>query len=264
MPHPDHSPVHRAATAWQRLRPESLPGAFYAFDEKEGYSERVVTYALEKGKLEALYRHVEQAVAEEKQEVLVTVHLGINGDYLTEQLPTYPAFTLFVQLAIKGEERYTNCAELSWEANGRFSSIDPVDVYSGRYAIPAASAYLFVRSWQELSEIELARPFTATSRVLGQRVRSYTFAAAESRQIVRDIGASLRGDKPGIAIHLGSGVAVWEHPFSFRPVVEVRGAVPSTEEAVAGGRRVTGLTNGQGDSFYDYSIPQPPYADGST
>jgi len=58
---------------------------------------------------------------------------------------------------------------------------------------------------------------------------------------------------------LGRGLAVWVHPFSFRPVIEVKGAVDKGEYRVTP-MNATGLTNGDddGDSFYDYGFPDPP------
>ena len=246
------SPADRAA-AWQRLRPEDLPRVFYAYDGKTGRSERVVTYVLGRTELKRIADH-----AQSSPNFSFVVHLGLIRERFTQDIPEKPAFTLYLQPvnARRGSvEDYAHCEELRWEVNGRFSTIDPDGTDSLREAIPAAAAYLFVRSWQELPEAALASPFTATNRVLGERVRSYRFTNEESLTILADIHTSLTSAKPGLAIHLGNGIAIWSHPFSFRPVVEVRGAVAVDGAAAAPGRR---LTNDEGDSFYDFSYPDPP------
>lgn len=249
----------RAATAWQRLRPEELPGIFYAYDADSGHSERVVTYALEHKALARLAEH-----AQPSPDFAFVVHLGVETDRLSREIPETPAFTLFLQPVNEKTDGpdYRHCEELSWEANGRFSTIDPTDSNSPREAIPAAAAYLFVRSWQELPEPELAQPFTATNRVLGERVRSFRFSNEESLTMLADIRTSLDSDRPGLAVHLGNGIAIWSHPFSFRPVVEIRGAVTDDHAPLPNGRRVSGLSNGDGDSFYDFSYPDPPGTEG--
>ena len=248
------SPAARAATVWQRLRPEQLPQIFYAYDTDSGHSERVVTYALGG---EALARLADRAQPSEAFSFVV--HLGVLADYLTPDIPEQPAFTLFLQpVNDKHDGGYDHCEQLSWEANGRFSTIDPEGTNSPREAIPAAAAYLFVRSWQELPGAELGRPFTASNRVLGERVRSFRFSNEESLTMLDDIRTSLGSDAPGLAIHLGNGIAIWSHPFSFRPVVEVRRAVADDGAPLPRGRRVSATSNGEGDSFYDFSYPDPP------
>jgi hypothetical protein len=152
---------------------------------------------------------------------------------------------------------------MTWAPNARFTNGEADNANSGQNAIPAASAYLFVMSWMELPERDLATPFTAVSHVLGKRVKNYRFSNAESLSILKDIGQSLSSRAPGLHIHLGNGLAVYDHPFSFRPVIEVRHAVKVHEdgsmvEPESGGRNTTGLLNDHGDSFYDFGAPEPP------
>lgn len=254
MKKPPKISAEDAANAWQRLRTETLPGVFYAFDESESRSERVVTYTVPHSVLRHVYKK-----AEAEPEARLAVHLGVNPEYLTDKIPTYPAFTLFLQIRIDGDEPYADCVEMTWEPNGRFGTISPTEVDSEANAIPAAGAFLFVRSWQELPESNLATPFTATTRVLGERVKSYTFSYAESQSIFNDIGRSLKqGAEGGMAVHLGNGIAIWSHPFSFRPVVEVKKAFTDENESLPKSRMTTGLSDGDSDSFYDYSRPDPP------
>ena len=241
--------VAEAAEHWQRCRQEDLPRVFYAYDEDEQQSERVVTYRLGEEGVQQLIEQIDGS-----KDFKFVVHLGLYPQDLSAPLTNDPAFALYLQVYRKDADRREDGLELAWARNSRFSSFMETDVNSGINAIPAASAYLFVHSWLEMAESALDRPFTAATRVMGQRVKAFIFSAEESQSIYQDI---LNSPKKQLDVHLGNGLAVWEHPFSFRPVVEVAGAV------VKGGTRTTpmnatGLTDNDGNSYYDFSMPEPP------
>lgn len=248
--------VQKYAKNWQRCRQEELPGLFYAYDDVEEQGERLVTFRLEKDLLLDLYESITDTST-----LQFIVHLGVTQKRQSERIPEVPSFVLMLQAWEKEGDLQENCYQLNWAPNGRFTNAEENDPLSGKNAIPAASAYLFVMSWMETPEEDLALPFTAVSHVLGKRVKRYIFSNAESVSIYEDIGRSLfGGKKPSyLDIHLGKGLAVYDHPFSFRPVIEVKNAVEvdkrgkmKKEEFVA--RNASGPLNGTGDSFYDLSL----------
>ncbi|MFK8161575.1 MAG: hypothetical protein AB8H12_03845 [Lewinella sp.] len=252
------------AQNWQRCRQEELPGLFYAYDDTESQSERLVTFRLEREALNQLYDSVNNT-----DTLQFIVHLGVTHKSLPERIPEVPTFLLMLQVWEKEGDLLENCYPLRWAPNGRFTNAEENDPLSGKNAIPAASAYLFVMSWMETPEEDLAMPFTAVSHVLGKRVKRYRFSNAESVSIFEDIGRSLSSGKKlsYLDVHLGNGLAVYDHPFSFRPVIEVKNAVEvdkrgrmKNEEFVA--RNATGSLNGTGDSFYDFGQPDPPPYEG--
>jgi hypothetical protein len=250
--------TQKYAQNWQRCRPEELPGLFYAYDETENQSERLVTFRLEREALKELYDSVSK-----QDDLQFIIHLGVTQESLPDRIPLAPSFLLMIQVWQKKGDFQKNCFSLNWAPNGRFTNGEEDDPLSGKNAIPAASAYLFVMSWMETPEEDLALPFTAVSHVLGKRVKNYRFSNAESVSIYEDIKRSLATKDPGFDIHLGNGLAVYDHPFSFRPVIEVKNAVKvdkngrvKNKEVVA--RNATGLLNGNGDSFYDFGAPEPP------
>lgn len=267
MTKPEPILVARAMKNWQQCRQEDLPRAFYAYDDDECQSERVVTYRIGQDGIHKLLHNIklDEKTSEPGPDFHFKIHLGLREDLLTKSIPDYPAFTLFIQAVNsypkKGQKPcdydYSGSVELEWEKNSRFSETMGDDTDSGKNALSAAGAYLFVHSWMELSEEELAEPFTAVSKVLGKRVRSYRFAHNESLSIYQDILASLRSDAPAVDVHMGNGLAVWQHPFSFRPVIEVKDVMQndgrSTIERVSGG-----AANSNGDSFFDFGQPEPP------
>ncbi len=240
------------AENWQRCRQEEIPGLFQAYDTKEEQGERVVTFRMPPKALRALYE-----VAQKGANLKFIVHLGLAKNHYSERLPKNPPFGLYLQPYHHKSDYQENCFPLSWEANSRFSITMEDDTNSGENAIPAASAYLFVMSWLELADEDLASPFTAVSHVLGKRVKAYVFSEVESASILADIKKSLDSDAPCLDIHLGSGLAVYDHPYSFRPVIEVKHAVdPKTPGKVS--RNATGLTDDEGGSYYDFANPVPP------
>lgn len=244
--------VEKLAQNWQRCRQEELPGLFYAYDEVDRQSERIVTYRMAGDQFRAFYDSVPA-----KKEFKLIVHLGLRANHYSEAIPESPAFSLIIQSYVKDSDWQEGCFSLDWEANSRFSSGAEDGSSSEKNAIPAAGAYLFVQSWMETPEAHLAEPFTAVSHVLGRRVKAYVFSPTESRSIYDDMTNSLASKKPCLDIHLGRGLAVYDHPFSFRPVIEVKNAVDFKNPGSVA-RNATGLTNDDGDSFYDFGTPIPP------
>lgn len=262
MKDPDAVPFEQAVVDWQRLRVEDIPRAFYGYDNEESRSERVVTYALDKEGMTSLRKSFKQARKQAKERkknnsVHLVAVLGINRNHLTEEIADYPAFTLYLRVRIYRDEYVGEPVMLNWDANGRFSRINPVNANSAQNAIPAAGAFLFVHSWKQTPERELANPFVAAAGVvLGERVRDYMFSAAETLSIFEDVSASLDSKQPALAIHLGNSIAIAQHPFSFRPVLEV------TNAGGKGGKQLDQLVSvfidESGNNYYDYSSPEPP------
>lgn len=251
--------VKKRARTWQLTRSEDLPRAFYAYDDVEERSERVVTYRLSK---KQIVRLVKEATAT-KGSFHFVVHLGMYDLDLHGPISDTPAFTMFMQVLKKNSDWQERCEEATWAKNARFSTINPAGTGSEAQAIPAAGAFLFVHSWREMPEAHLARPFTAATRVLGERVQAYAFSKDESQSILLDLQSSLSSKKCYLDIHLGNGLAVWVHPFSFRPVLEVSNATKADKKRDFS-RNVTGLSDGDdGSSFYDYGVPIPPKPPGS-
>lgn len=248
------SKVKQLAENWQRCRQEELPGLFYAYDSKEEHSERIVTYRMARENLKAFYSGVPV-----KKEFKFIVHLGLKTNHYSESIPATPAFVLMIQAYVEGADWQKGCYPLKWDPNSRFSKGAEDNSSSEANAIPAAGAYLFVQSWLETPEAHLAEPFTAVSHVLGRRVKSYVFSPTESKSIYEDLANSVDKDgcPIGLDIHLGRGLAVYDHPFSFRPVIEVKKAVDVNNTGKVY-RNATGLTNDEGDSFYDFGLPIPP------
>lgn len=278
--------VNALAETWQRCRPENIPALFSAYDEAEQWSERLVTFELGKKGIETLWARF----GIDPPGFNLVVRLGLEDDYLAAVIPEVPAFTLLLEIdettktKPKSKNEPSNCLPMRWNKDGRFSIADSDQneyTDSKQNAIPAASAYLFVYSWMQLSEVQLAEPFTAVSKVLGKRVSAYRYSTDESRSIYLDLVQMLflkKTPKAGVPykdlnqsarlqVHLGNGLAVWEHPFSFRPVVEVGSTLqPLVSTGGTGSGKIrpesSGLPDETGNSYYDYSQPMPPYPGG--
>lgn len=241
--HRENVSVQQAAENWQRCLPEELPRAFYAYNREDRQSERVVTYRLPDR--EVLTKLT--ARAQELEHFQFVIHLGLRDRKPRRRIPGQPDFMLFVQLrgvdAGAEEEGYP----LEWVPNSHFGKRNAANTESGRNAIPGAGAYLFTQAWRELPYRDLAEPFTASVRELGRRVKSYVHTV----EVSQTIHASLLGEENnGLTIHLGVGGAVWDHPFAFRPVVEVSGRFSGADEPENGDM-------GEG-SYYDFADPEPP------
>ncbi|NJC24912.1 hypothetical protein [Neolewinella antarctica] len=253
-----HKEVAASAARWQRCQTDDLPRAFYAFDASgtKAQTERVASYRFGRGEANRLLR-----AAKGTSGFQFVVHLGLDKTDLSGSVATAPAFQLYLQVLSADTGWQQGCEVGTWVKDGKFSAGNSVVTASSLNAMPAAGAYLFVYSWLETSQAELAQPFTATTRVTGERIQAYTFSKVESESIYLDMLAGKKGRKRGVEshvdVHLGNGVAIWAHPFSFRPVLEVSGAI--TQDGNRSFQRdASGLSDTEGASFYDYSLPTPP------
>ncbi|MEM6769768.1 MAG: hypothetical protein AAF597_04200, partial [Bacteroidota bacterium] len=206
--------VRKLAENWQRCRIADLPALFSAYDEDQAQTERVVTYRLDADSLTSLLKE-----ANNGEDFRFVVHLGITDGHLSPQVPKTPPFVLLIQVLRKAEDFQRNCYALTWAEDSRFT--DPMQTDSGINAIPAASAYLFVYSWLETPAAALPNAFESVAHEQDCRVKTYSFSTAESRSIKNDIARSLASGNASLLLHLGKGIAVKGHPFSFRPVLEV-------------------------------------------
>lgn len=243
--------VQQLAEHWQRCRLDDLPALFSAYDVEQAQTERVVTYRLDPDSLAELL-----AQADKDNDFRFVIHLGLVKDYYSEQVPTNPPFLLLIQVLRKAADFQRNCYALTWASDSRFT--DPMQTDSGINAIPAASAYLFVYSWLETPVHELPEAFESVAHEQDCRVKTYSFSVEESRSIRNDIERSIKTGAPSLLIHLGQGIAVKGHPFSFRPVLEVENAEDPTSPGKVK-RNSTGLLDDDGNSYYDFSRPNPPY-----
>ena len=243
--------VRKLAEHWQRCRLDDLPGLFSAYDKEQAQTERVVTYRLDQDSLTQLL-----ADADKDNDFHFVVHLGLGKDYYSDQVPVSPPFLLLIQVLRNAADYQRNCYALGWASDSRFT--DPLQTDSGVNAIPAASAYLFVYSWLETPAHELAGAFESVAHEQDCRVKSYSFSVEESRSIRNDIERSIKTGTPNLLLHLGKGIAVKGHPFSFRPVLEVENAV-AVDNPGKVKRNATGLLDDDGNSYYDFSKPNPPY-----
>lgn len=243
--------VQKLAENWQRCRVDDLPGLFSAYDVKQAQTERVVTYRLDPDSLAELLKDTK-----EEGNYKFVVHLGLIKNHYSVEVPTNPPFVLLIQVLRKASDFQRNCYALTWASDSRFT--DPLQTDSGINAIPAASAYLFVYSWLETPAYELSEAFESVAHEQDCRVKSYSFSSDESRSIRNDIERSLKTGNPSLLLHLGKGIAVKGHPFSFRPVLEVENAVQPAKPGKTA-RNATGLTDDDGNSYYDFSLPHPPH-----
>ncbi|SEP59683.1 hypothetical protein [Neolewinella agarilytica] len=240
------------AENWQRCRTEDIPGLFQGYDTEQEQCERLVTFKMNKDALKAFQSTIKAG----SDELRFIVHLGLLHNDFPAKVPKKPAFQLFIQALYGKKDWHKNCFPLEWDSNGKFSQGRDESTNNGAEAISAASAYLFVHSWMETFTEDLALPFESVSHDLDRRVKAYQFSNAESKAIAADLGTPDASAK-GLYIHLGRGLAVARHPFSFRPVIDVAGPqrANSAPEVFA---NATGLLDGDGDSFYDFGAPIPP------
>jgi hypothetical protein len=242
------NPVVQAAENWQRCPYEELPRAFNAYNKELMQSERVMTYRLSDLKaLSAL-----TADCKSREAFRFVIHLGLRSRKPRRTIPNTPDFQLFIQVLTDKEDEPNDCHPLEWVPNSQFGKRTARSTESGVNAIPGASAYLFAQAWRELPHEKLAMPFTGSIRELGRRVKSFTHSAPVSQSIRADL---LGREDRTITVHLGVGLAVYDHPFAFRPVVEV-----STHPDGRYKKRnhKSGLEEDSDDSFYDFSMPDPP------
>lgn len=243
--------LEQAAENWQRCVQDELPRAFYAYSAELRQSERVVTYRL--AGQDNISAFTEAARKSEKFQF--AIHLGLRTPKLSRRIPEEPAFILFIQFRVAGNEGpKDNCFALEWVPNSKLSARNADRTSSSGNAITPASAYLFTQAWLELPYDELDQPFVADLRFPGRRVKSYIHSLACSECIKMDF---LKDESIELTVHMGTGTAIWEHPFSFRPVIELS---KPTEDVPRPLRFSPGPADGDSveDSFYDFADPEPP------
>lgn len=237
------------AENWQRCRTEDIPGLFQGYDADQKQSERLVTFRLSADDLKDFRKTIKPS----SDKLRFVVHLGLLHDEFPHRIPKDPAFCLFIQAYYSASDYQKQCFPLLWEPNGKFAG---TSTNSSAEAIPAAAAYLFVHSWMETFSEDLALPFESVSHDLDRRVQAYVFSNNESKAIASDLGTDKKS-ADGLDIHLGRGLAVAGHPFSFRPVIEIRNPVRS-KKSLKILAKATGILDDDGDSYYDFGGPIPP------
>lgn len=245
---------------WQRCRTEDLPGLFYAYDEAEVQTERIVSFRLRGSDLKAFAKHLKQQIVAHRDapnpldRCRLAVYLGLKEGYDGEFAQKEPHFCLILQPYSPDIEMDEFVWKMEWDPNPSFPTDPTQSPLSGRNAIPGDGAFLFVHHWLETEHYELSTLFESSAYQLGRRVKSYRFAAQETESISADIAKALADDGE-LYVHLGRGIRVSTHPFSFRPVLEVAG-----QTYLRRGRTYSDNNGGGGDdgTFYDYSIPIPP------
>jgi hypothetical protein len=245
----EHISLRQAAEHWQRCPHEELPRAFYAYNTDLQQSERVVSYRLDDP-------HAVAALtgrAEKAGEFEFAIHLGLSRKRARRAIPNTPAFQLFIQVLTGQGDDPESCYPLRWVPDSQFGKRNALRVESGPNAIPGASAYLFTQAWRELPYDQLAEPFTGSIRELGRRVKTYTHPTTVSRSIHADLLGRGNGH---LTVHLGTGLAVWDHPFGFRPVVEIGGSVGEKQQLRSSRLEDDGAMGEE--SYYDFGSPNPP------
>lgn len=247
-----HKKMGEYAENWQRCRTENIPSLFQGYDTDQKQCERLVTFKMDANSL----KKFQGIINGDSEKLRFIVHLGLRSNDIPATVPDEPAFQLFIQAFYGPEDWQKNCFSLEWEPNGKFSQSGGKSTNSSAEAIPAASAYLFVHSWMETFTEDLALPFESVSHDLDRRVKAYQFSNAESKAIAADLG-TVDCSADALFIHLGRGLAVNSHPFSFRPVIDVANPQRSSDSAEIFSN-ATGLTDDDGDSYYDFGAPIPP------
>lgn len=249
---PSAKDMAQYAENWQRCRTEDIPGLFQGYDRDQKQCERLVTFKMCNDTLKAF----QNTIIADSTKLRFIVHLGLRYNDFPAIVPEEPAFQLFIQAYYGKDDWQENCFPLEWDPNGKFSQSGGKSTGSNSEAIPAASAYLFVHSWLETFTEDLAIPFESVSHDLDRRVKAYQFSNVESKAIAADLG-TVDCSADTLFIHLGRGLAVNSHPFSFRPVIDV--ACPQrSSSSLEIFTNATGLLDGDGDSFYDFGKPIPP------
>jgi len=244
---------------WQRCRTEDLPGLFYAYDEVDVQTERIVSFRLSGEDLKAFSHHLKRQIAKHSNNpnpldrCRLAVYLGLSEGYDGEFANKDPHFCLILQPYSPGLEAGKLVWKMDWDPNPKFPTDPTQSPLSGRNAIPGDGAFLFVHHWLETEHYELSTLFESTAYQLGRRVKSYRFAAQVTESIAADIDKAL-ADRGVLFVHLGRGISVSTHPFSFRPVLEVAGQTYLERDR----QYAEDNENGNGGSFYDYSVPIPP------
>lgn len=241
---------NRSYETWQTTLPDNLPTLFYAFDETQSQTERVAGFRITD-------QDQFKLLLDSKPERL-RIHLGANPDYDSNIVPSYPAVQFFIEgLKSKGE---TVTLQFEWDPNPPFLEKGAYGQDSGPNEIPVDGAILFAQAWLETPYDSIRDAFEgADSRNLVQRVKSYTFQEDETASIITQL-EKYTGDVQ-LNLYLGNSIPVTNHPFGFRPVLEVRPVpfIPAEKtKAKASKKDNNGGGGGDGSTFFDFSNPCPP------
>lgn len=256
--------VNKLTERWQRCRLEDIADLFYAYHETKGHTERVLSYRLSDKAFKALKDHLPCS----NIPFSFIVRLGLRRNYREDEVANEPFFTLVLDVVPKDNSKGLlldsddrRCYRLRWQPD---ELLDPPgsgfgDNNSGPDEIPPQGAYLFLSSWLETSASDIASTFESLALNVGKRVKAYVYLPTESDDIAKKILATDATDGGGLFVHMGKGPAVSYHPFSFRPVLEVRKGLLG---GPGGESPSVNLVDGPGGTYYDYSKPSPPYGEG--
>lgn len=248
--------VNKRRANWQKILPTQIPNLFYAYDETQERTEKVVSYKLSQEGVERL-----QQLDPEKQNYELSFILASKKPSRSRTVNNSPTFApvLAIDLTPDSKDAQLEYYELEWERNPHFlDSSENHAVRSGIDAIPAAGAFLFIYNWLRQSAYQINQVFEYDLFSELKRVRAYTYIVDETKKIIADIQKEHDpSTEINVYIHLGVGLSVEDHPFSFRPVIEVH---PKATKAKGKTRTKEDvfieLTS---SSFFDFSRPCPPY-----
>lgn len=229
---------------WKRYSHTQMADLFYAYDDKnEKKIERVTSYRLSQAGVDSLRKETAKVDNSTLRFIMACKKPNMGGF-----IDVKPGFSPI--LAIDSFDDKTKYFDLKWEADPHFlRDTELPGPGSGIDAIPPAGAFLFVFNWLAQKYYELPVTFEDTFRSVANRVESYIYIPAETKIIADKIK---RAAKPAVYIHLGVGLSVPSHPFSFRPVIEIR----EEKEAVRSTANTSAIDHA---TFFDFSRPCPPY-----
>jgi hypothetical protein len=248
------STATRLSQTWQCLQPSSLPDLFYAYDSTQNRMEKVVSFKLsDKG-----LKYLQQLDLSEKYEIgflLGSKKPSTSG--IVEDKPRFAPHLAVYRSTEKdksGKDKWEKLVQfkLSWERNPHFlDTKEGEGLLSGIDAIPAAGAFLFVANWLRHPSYLLNSVFESETASAIERVRAYFYSSDESRIIMEEARKHDKGTKVDVFIHLGVGISVEDHLFSFRPVLEVHAGDAKN--------KLTALQELANSSFFDFSRPCPHF-----
>jgi hypothetical protein len=232
------SEVTSYVESWQRCAPNQVPNLFYAFNADNDQTERVVSYRIDNGSINKLLK-----IKPDNLIVRMACRPGTDFDQIQEKPPFVPILEAYE----KGNKKFENCFLMQWDPEPPFLDDDERSNLSGIDQIPPEGAYLFIIAWLEYQYSQLGKPFEGIAPNLVKRVKSYIFNSAETAEILKNLEEGT--ENKVLYIHMGIGISVQQHPFSFRPVLQVH-----DESGTEG--------DDDGDSFFDFSNPCPPRCGG--
>lgn len=234
------SEVMSFTESWQRCTPNNLPNLFYAYNENTRQTERVVSYVL---RGESVKKVVELKPSN------ITILMGCRTGSDNGSIQLLPPFAPMIKAGLPDVNYSKDCFLLEWAPTPPFLQDAGKSTENGVDQIPAEGAYLFILGWLEYQYHQLGTPFEAIAPHLVKRVKSYIFGKAETQKIIEAIGPD--PEQALIYIHMGIGIRVQKHPFSFRPILQITKALQDTGNE----------EDGDGE-FFDFSNPCPPRCGG--